>query len=90
MNIMFSQSILARARQCMRLKYSTVKVVMGTRGCQTLSLTGQRTLEPVNSKASDFTARYIELHKDMLLQDSLKMELRIGIDFPAYSLSLVL
>ena len=32
---------------------------------------------------------YIQLHKDTLLQNSVRLELRIRIDFPAYSLSLV-
>ena len=43
----------------------------------------------VNSKASDFPARLIQLHKDTLLQNRLRLELRIRIDFPAYSPSLV-
>ena len=40
----------------------------------------------VNSKASDFTARYMQLHRDTLLQDSLKVRLRERIDFLACSL----
>lgn len=40
----------------------------------------------VNSKASDLTARYMQLHKDTLLQDSSKVRLRERIDFLAYIL----